>query len=149
MKFEELMDGLRSTLRMPSLEPGRAGVYAIVFDAGLDVELLSLTDRIVLLRSSVADVPEEEDAREDFYRKHLQYNLLVLRDQTATLALDKDAGKVWLYRTVDSSQIDVRMFCDLVEDFVNTLEWWRSFESESQSQTVRPSDMLPFNMLRP
>ena len=149
MKHSELIAGLCELLRIGQLEPDSAGVYAIVFDDGLDVELLALSDSLLLVRSSVADLPDEDDRHEEFYRTHLQHNLLVLRDQTTVLSLDRESKKVWLHRVVPTKQTDVRFFCDQIEDFVNTIEWWRNWESQAQAQVTRAPQMTPYNMLRP
>jgi len=136
---------------MEMLEPDRDGVYAIVFDGGLDVEFVSLTDKLLLVRSAVADVPEDRDAREDFFRTHLQQNLLALRDQTATLSLDSEKGVLWLHRTAALDRSDFRAFCDLLEDFVNTVEWWQNLERRNLNSYGAPASALamPYNMLRP
>lgn len=149
MKPVDLIEGLRDYLGMSQLEPDSKGAYTIVFDEGLDVEFLALNDKLLLVRSTVADVPEEEDECESFFRNLLHHNLLFLREQTATLSLEDDAAVVWLARTVVAAQQDVTDFCELVEDFVNTLQWWRSITPQSSAVSSTQVEWLPLNMLRP
>ena len=148
MHHAELLDGLCRTLHIDSLEPDADGVYAIVFDRGLDIEIVPLSDRQILLRSSLSHLPEDEDEREEFFRSRLQRNLLMLREQTASLSFDPDSQRLWLHRVVESNRIDLPGFLTAVEDFVNTLEWWQSFESASQRDAEYRMEM-PYTMLRP
>lgn len=147
MTPSRLIDGLRDFLRMETLDPDADGVSAIVFDDGLEVELLALSDKLLLLRANIADIPDEEDAREEFYKRQLQYNLLALRDQSASLSLDSNAGRIRLHRVISCDRIETREFYNVVEDFVNTLEWWRNLERQDAGRAA-PSYM-PHNMLRP
>ena len=142
--FQEFCD----FIAIGSIEPDANGVATIVFDAGLNVEFVALSDRQFLVRSKIADVPENQDERNDFYRTHLQHNMLIVRDQFASLALDDDSKILWLFRTVDSRKVDVRTFSKIVEDFVNTVEWWKQIESR-QKADAGFDPRIQYTMLRP
>ena len=148
MKPADLVEGLRDYLSMSRLEPDSGGVFTIVFDDGLDVEFLALNDKLLLVRSRVADVPDAEIEHEAFYCDLLKHNLIFLREQTAVLSLDDEAGKVWLSRTASVDDVHVAGFCELIEDFVNTLQWWRQFAAR---ETAAPAAarFSALNMLRP
>ena len=148
MGLPDLVSGLCDYLRIEPLEPDASGIYEIVFDDGLDVEILSLSDSQLLVRARIGDVPEEKEQREDFFRTQLQHNLLNLRGQFCSLSWDAQANIVWLYQMAHSNKIDVRGFCDLVNQFVNTLEWWRNLDNQTQA-TLSPAEMMPINMIRP
>ena len=147
MQLTELIDGLREFLRLEELEPDNDGVYSIVFDDGLDVEILALTDRLMLIRSTVADLPEDKEQHEAFLRQQLQQNLPTLHTQNGSLSLDLKQKVLWLHRVARIDQLDVRQLCELVEDFVNTIEWWRQVEQPAASPMM--GSAFPFNMIRP
>ncbi len=147
MTLSELIHGLCEYLRIEPLEPDAGGVYEIVFDDGLDVEILPLTGSQLLIRGLIADVPEDKDQQEEFFRTHLQNNLLNLQGQTCSLSLDRERGAIWLYRMARTDRIDVRQFCELVNELVNTLEWWHNLEGTNTA--ISPAAMMPFNMIRP
>ncbi|MCG8652137.1 MAG: CesT family type III secretion system chaperone [Pirellulales bacterium] len=149
MKPLELIDGLRRYLQISRLEPDHNGVYTIVFDDGLDIDFIALNDNLLLIRSSIAGVPEDPGEHASFYRDLLQANLRFLRDQTASLSFDEESNQVWLGRTIAVRQQDLSGFCDLVEDFVNTLQWWRGVASQEAVPVQMPADFRSFNMLRP
>ena len=147
MALAELVAGLCEHLRIEPIEADARGVYEIVFDDGLDVEILPLTETQFLVRANIAAVPEEKEQREDFYRTHLQHNLLQLHGQSCSLSLDSEAGVIWLHEMARTDRVDVRAFCEMINAFVNTLEWWRNLENTQQQ--VSPAAMMPFNMIRP
>ena len=147
MGLPELVNGLCEHLRIEPLEPDAQGVYEVVFDEGLDVEIVPLTATQMLVRSQIAEVPQEKDQQESFFREHLQHNLLNLQGQECSLSLDSEAGIVWLFQMARSDRIDVREFCSLINTFVNTLEWWRNLETTEATTT--PMSMMPMNILRP
>lgn len=148
MKPTDLIAGLCDYLQMSQLEPDNDGVYTIVFDEGLDIEFVALNDKLLLVRSGVSDVPEDPQEHEAFFRGLLRDNLCFLRDQTATLSLDTETEKVSLARTVIVPRQSVNDFCEIVEDFVNTLQWWRSLASRKSTDHTA-SEFMPSNMLRP
>lgn len=147
MALAELVAGLCEYLRIEPIEADAQGVYEIIFDERLDIEILALTGTQMLVRAKIADVPPEQEQREEFYRTHLQHNLLNLQGQSCSLSLDSEAGVIWLHQLARMDQIDVRGFCELINAFVNTLEWWRNLENTQQQ--VSPATMMPFNIIRP
>ena len=147
MALADLIAGLCEYLRIEPLEPDANGTYEIVFDDGLDVEILPLTETQLLVRANIAEVPEDKNQREEFFRTHLQHNLLQLQGQHCSLSLDGEAGVIWLQQMARADRVDVRAFCEMLNAFVNTLEWWRNLENTPT--TVSPADMMQFNMLRP
>ena len=147
MGLPELVNGLCEHLSIEPLEPDARGVFEVVFDEGLDVEIVPLTATQLLVRSQIADVPKDKDQHESFFREHLRHNLLNLQGQNCSLSLDAETGVIWLYQMARSDRTNVREFCSLINTFVNPLEWWRNLEN-SQT-TVSPAEMLPFNMIRP
>ncbi|MEM1305516.1 MAG: CesT family type III secretion system chaperone [Planctomycetota bacterium] len=144
MKRQQFFDAIRDDLQLGELTPDDAGVYTIVFDGDLEIELLPLSDSRVLLRAWVATLPDDQQAHEAFLRGLLNRNLGCLQSQQAALALDGETGRVWLHRPLDTQPLDDRSAVAAVGDFVNTTEWWKQAETSAS-----PLDGLPFSMLRP
>lgn len=156
MKLPDLITGLCQELEIDSLEPDDQGVYGIVFDDGLDIEIVSLISNFIILRSRLADLPKEEHERDAFYQGFLKHNLAALRDQWASLSLDTDASCLWLASRHRLDQLDLRGFIERFEDFINTVAWWQKYRTYSQGGSVNDYsnnqgmlDGMPMNFIRP
>ena len=156
MKLSDLITGLRDQLELDALEPDEDGVYGIVFDEGLDIEIVSLTTNIILLRSYLVEVPSNEHERDAFYQGFLKHNLAALRDQWASLSLDSEASCLWLASRHRLDQIDLRTFIERFEGFVNTVAWWYKYRAFTLGVSKKDYlvdqgivDGLPMNFIRP
>ena len=140
MQITELISALCQHLQLDSLEPNEEGVYELTFDDGLDIEILSFHNNL-LLRSSVGDFPEDTGQQEDFLRRLLNRSLPRLKDQYASLSIDEQQQRVWVYHSRPLNSLDIHRFCELVEQFVNAVAWWAEFESNAAP--MGPMTMLP------
>lgn len=143
MTLASLMEELRQTLRLQSLTPDADGVYSLVFDEGLDLEILGLGTSHLLVRSKLFDVPTDDQERELFLRDHLQHNLARLQQQSAVLSLDEPGRQLWLAASHRIDSLSPREFGERIEQFVNSLDWWRRLTAPA------PSSLFHVNMLRP
>lgn len=146
--LSQLCTGLCEFLNIDPIEP-RDGVYEIVFDGGLPIEILSLTDSQFLIRSELAQLPDNRDEWRPVIHDYLSGNMLLLREQSNTLSLDQDSAKIWLHRMGRFDDISVYEFCELVSQFVTTLEWWDNRTNSAKTAPTSAMDLMPQNFIRP
>lgn len=146
--LRQLMHDLCDDLGIDTLAPDARGVYEIVFDGGLPVEILPLSASQVLVRSEIAQLPDDENEWKGELERHLKFNLLLLRDQANTLSLERETGKIWLYRLARGDHISRQEFCELLSAFTVTLEWWKS-RGGTSTVTTSAMDLMPHNVIRP
>lgn len=147
MSLSEKINGLCEYLRIEAIPPDARGIYEIVFDDDLELEVLSLGTSLALVRAQIGELPEEKLAQESYLQKILQNNLLNLQSEFNSVSLETSTRKIWLARTMRIDSIDSRDFCSLINSFVNTLEWWKSVESPEAA--ISPMTSFPMNMIRP
>lgn len=137
---------------MSSIDPINArsdGVYEIVFDGGLHVEVVELTGSQFVIRSELAQLPDDKNDWRPVLSEYLSGNLLLLREQSNVLSLDQNTGTIYLHRMLRSNEVSVYEFCEIVSQFVTTLEWWNNRSTSSDATTVSAFDLMPQNFIRP
>ncbi|MBI1247931.1 hypothetical protein GC197_08845 [bacterium] len=147
MSLSELINGLCEYLRIEPIPPDARGIYEIVFDEDLDLEVLSLGTSLILVRAQIGTLPDEETQQQPYLQDVLRNNLLNLKSEFNSVSLETSSGKLWLYRSTRIDQMDTREFSSLINAFVNTLEWWKSLDNNNSVDM--PTSSLPFNMIRP
>jgi len=121
--LERFMEGIAKELQLDRpLEPSAPGVFVLPLDAMAVIEV-SLLQRNYLLRSAVAPCPKQQ--QEEFYTQMLLANLFGQGTAGATLGLSSDGETIILSHLL-SGDIDYREFRDAVEDFMNSVDFWRS-----------------------
>ena len=144
MKAVELVQQLAEQVQLPSLAPNADGIYEIAFDGNLDLEFEIVSVNQLIVRARLESLPDDQDDRAKMTREYLQRNLAHLSHQDQVVALDRLGGLFWIYRLVKTDSMDVRGFCAIVEEFLNSLEWWRQ-----TSSTTSSTPTWAFPMLRP
>jgi hypothetical protein len=146
--LDDLIQGLFEYLGVVPLEPNAQGGFEIVFDETLGLEILPLTSTQFLLRSELTELPDDEGERHACLQELLQNNLLLSKQQRNSLSLDRETGRIWLYRMARADRIDRQEFCELISSFVTTLEWWR--KRDGDSAPISPAlALMPHSFLRP
>jgi hypothetical protein len=144
VKLTDLMAELARSLGMDELEPDDDGVYAIVFDGNLEIEILPMGQSRFLLRSKLPAVPADDEERTSLLKSCLQRSLAYLREAPAAVTFDKETNRLCLYRAADAGALDGRSALELVESFVNLAEMWSRFAPEPKATGF---GALPFNMM--
>ncbi len=144
--IDTLIRSVVEKLGVEGAEPDSSGAYEIVFDGNLDLQILPLEGSHILVRSRLGSVPAEFPADRDYLSSVLGRNLANLRRQSEIVALDREKREVWLYRLVRSraDRNDDAALMAVLEEFVDSLEWWRSSVEERS-----PAASSPFQFLRP
>ncbi|MEM0926054.1 MAG: CesT family type III secretion system chaperone [Planctomycetota bacterium] len=152
MKVQQLIDGLLNELHLVSLTPDEKGIYEIVFDDGLELQLLTIGGSHLLLRSRLTQLPQREEEQEAVILDYLRHNLAGLRDQTASLSLDRNEQCIWLAQTHRADRLTVLQLCDSLENFVNSLAWWQMFRTHREGKAAIRQDAFAFgatHLIRP
>ncbi len=123
-------------------EPDEDGARVLLFDRDYAVRCKP-TGRGMLLVSGVAGrLPEGTRAMEDLARKLLKTNLARMFDQREVLSVDHESGEIVLHlETPDDIGADA--FKDMLEGFVNNLEFW------SRQTVEAPRPQSPLTMIFP
>jgi hypothetical protein len=146
MSHQLLIESVLNRLGVEGVTPGVEGEYEIVFDNNLDLQILPLEGSLILVRAKLGTVPGEFPADRDFLSSLLGRNLANLRRQSEIVAMDRTDRIVWLYRLVRvrADRTDDAALLSVLEEFLDTLEWWRATADE------RPAPVSsPFQFLRP
>lgn len=122
MQLEKYMRELESEMGVQeSFATSTPGVYAIPLEEGVDIKISSLPEGF-FLSCEVIEVPSER--LEAFYTEAMLGNLLGQGTKGAVLGLNVQGNLLTLTRVVDYN-IDYKDFKELVEDFLNTVDFWR------------------------
>ena len=95
----------------------------------------------MFLCGDVSKVPENEQESEELLKKILQLNLARMKTQKEVLSLDREAASIILFRKVPLDNITAEAFADIVESFINRMEFWCNTVA-AVSQTARPFPMM-------
>lgn len=97
------------------------GVYTIPLEDKLDITLTEIPQGFTLF-STLIKCPIQN--KEAFYCKLLHANLFGQGTHGALLGLNDDGTYLTLSRKIDYN-IDYKGFKDVVEDFINVVDFWR------------------------
>lgn len=104
----------------PPLKPQTAGTYVIPFE-DYDVSITPMSPQGVILNANLGPFPK--DREEEFFQAMLRANLFGETTHGAVLGLSADATTMTLSHAVEY-RIDYGEFKDIVEDFLNTADFW-------------------------
>lgn len=142
MKVADLASSLAEHLGIGALEAGPGGEHSIYIDE-LQIDLWADADGVKWLRGEVAAVPDEDP--QTFLKDLLTISFGRVRRQEATLSLDPEGRKLWLYLRLPDSHIPVDELAQKLEAFVNSLETWRQ-NAASGASSALPRGPMPFMM---
>lgn len=99
------------------------GVYTIPLEESLSFQIASLPQGFTL-NSHLIAAPSRN--LEEFFEKALLANLFGQGTNGAILGLSEDGKMLTLSRNIDYD-ITYKEFRDIIEDFINTIDFWREF----------------------
>lgn len=103
-----------------SLKTDIPGIYRLPLDSGLIIHISEIP-RGFALSATIADAPNENE--ETFYENTMHANLFGEGTEGNILGLDESGKLLTLSREV-YEQIDYRQFSEIIEDFINALDYW-------------------------
>jgi len=124
MEPEQLIKSLAQKLNHDPPEPGENGEYVWTFDEGLTVRFIPGGKETLILHGGVAKVPGDEREADELLKGMLKLNLARMKKQKEVLSLDRESGEVILYLKVPTTDLSAEDFEEVMEGFLNTLEYW-------------------------
>lgn len=120
--IENYMQQLQKDLELPKeFDSQMQGVYTMPLEEDLSIVITSLPFGFSFT-CKVAPCPKEkEDA---FYARMLLANLFGQGTKGAILGLDEDGKMLTVVKTVEYN-VDYKDFRDMLEDFINVVDFWR------------------------
>jgi hypothetical protein len=122
MTLKTLIEQLSKELELPALVPDNTGKYHLVFDEDQTVSFYELNSGIVLY-SELAKCPVAD--LEAFFTDAMLANLFGQGTSRAVLGLTADGKTLTLSFEIDYN-IEYKDFRDLLEDFLNAADVWRT-----------------------
>lgn len=104
-----------------TLATGVPGIYALPLDEGLTINLQEIPGGI-LLKCALAPYPKTNE--EAFSSRAMLGNLFGQGTHGAVLGLSQDSNTLTLSRAIDY-HLDYKEFKEIVEDFINSVDFWR------------------------
>lgn len=140
MTLQHLAEAQAERLGMPGIEPDADGAFTFAFEEGLVVSFLQEGDHSFYLRGEVGSLPTTGDT-EAALRRLLQLNFVRIQQQKAFLSVNPEQNLVFLHERLEETQLSVDDAIQAMEQFLNTLEFWRKTLS---SEPELPRGPLPF-----
>lgn len=143
MRLEDGMKELTSKLKLPLESPDEDGVYRLIFDNSLEVEIFKgEAAQIIVSSPLLKELPEDEAARQELLAKYLRLNFAALKkEQEDVLSLDPDTNHLVLYRKINTQHLYPDEFVKIVESHLNNLELWRALGDDRQPNNP-PTTMI-------
>jgi hypothetical protein len=142
MELEQLMQSLAERLNLDPPEPYGKDEYRYTFDEDLTVRCLTGGKETVILCGAVAAVPGDEREADELLKRMLKLNLARMKTQKEVLSLDRESGEVILYLKVPTKDLSAEDFEEVMEAFVNTLEYWSRNVKEGAGEGSSPFSLV-------
>ena len=123
MVLDDLMKQLSKDMEME--EPFSTefpGSYSMRLDQDIIINVTDLGQGGLSLTSTLAPCPKEN--LEAFFTNAMLANLFGQGTKGAVLGLNTEGTKLTLAKIIDY-QVDFKQFKDIMEDFINTVDFWR------------------------
>lgn len=98
------------------------GIYTITLDEGVSFTISNFSNGGIVLTAPIAEVSSR--AGEEFFSHVLYANLLGQGTKGSLLSLNESGNLLTLSCIIDYD-VNFKEFRDFVEDFINTIDYWR------------------------
>lgn len=116
-----LMQEFQKEMGIEGSLKNESGNYTLPLDENLEIKINSLPAGFLLL-CNVATLPQEN--REALFMQMLHGNLFGLGTKGAVLGINNEENQLTLSQAVEYT-LDYKEFKDTIEDFINTVDYWR------------------------
>lgn len=131
MQLETLVDKLAKELELEgSLASEIPGVFALPLDEDLTITISPLEQNGITLYCNFAPLPQS--GNEELFLQLLIGNLFGQGTKGASIGLSEEKKQLTLQQDL-LYDVDYDIFRDAVEDFINTVDFWRA-ESHNYSK---------------
>jgi len=133
MKLEPLIKKLTEEYEIAegSLSSEVPGVYSIPLEGDLSVVISEMPEGFTLT-SEVVSCPGEKE--EEFLTQAMLANLFGQGTQECVLGLNESGKMLTLARNIEDNTIEYKEFMDIIEDFINSVDFWRAEVAEHLGQ---------------
>jgi hypothetical protein len=123
MKLEDLVQKFMEELGLTApLKSSTPGGFSIPLEESVTVNLSPLSPFGFELRSEFVDCPKED--LESIFTELLHANLFTQGTKGACLGLNEQKNRLVLTQQI-TTDISYETFTHLIEDFINTIDFWR------------------------
>lgn len=144
MDASRLILDLTNRLGLQGMEAEPEGHFEFHFDGTLILNILAEGRNRLLLFSPVCSIPQDDrHAADQQLKKMMKRNLGKLAESREMLAYEADKNQVVMYRRVETDNLTPDGFEEVVETYLNNLEFWKA--TPTQVSSYRP----PMNMFFP
>lgn len=128
MDLKDIITAFAAENGLEGLTADAEGAYHI----GIDDMVVSFSEtgnRDEFVTWAEVAVPQQE-GRERLYRALMEAMFLGQGTGGATFSLERESGEICLHRIDNSAQMDLNLFKEKLEKFVNILEQWRKLMAD-------------------
>lgn len=144
MDASKLINSLAQRFGLQGMEAEPEGHFEFEFDGKLILNILAEGRNRLLLFSPICKIPQDDaHTAEQKIKKMMKTNLGKLADSREMLAYEEDSHEMVLFRRFETAGMTIDGFEEIVETFLNNLEFWMA--TPTQESYSRP----PMNMFFP
>lgn len=121
MKVDAFIKQLAADYEIKEFDSEESGKWKIPLDEGETIYITDLGHGIKI-EARIMDTPRGKE--EDLFERMLFANLFGQGTWGSVLSVDDEAKHIELTRTIDY-EINYKEFKDIVEDFINAVDFWR------------------------
>jgi hypothetical protein len=145
MDLTTVLEGFAERLDLGAVAADEDGVYRLVFDDVLEVEVVPRGTTHVRIQGVVGDDPTDLPGGDQALEELLRVNLARLRRRGEVLSFDKGSRKLVLSRLVVLDGLNAERFSVMIEEFLDSLSLCRAAYGDasglpvvSSGTTLRP-----------
>ena len=146
MELKELMSAFAETLGIDGIEV-KDGVCSMTID-DIPLEFTESPGGEAVVGAAVIGEPPP-DKREAFYEMLLQANTQLYGTQGIALGISPDTGEVILIGGLPFKGLELKEFCQDLDNFINKAEEWRetveNFRPAAEEAAVRDEEAAQFS----
>lgn len=142
MQFNRLMEDVTKSVGAAPMEPDASGCYRFKID-NHSLKCFH-TGGCVYITSSILKLPSKETERLHQLKKILHLALFESGEFDTCMYLERDRNELGAYQRVSSAQLEIKAFLDVLEEFVNSIEYLKaSCEETILSQVAYREVLMP------
>ena len=138
MEFDRLIKAFAEQMGAGDMSPEDGGHYLLTFDGRLNVRCLRAGKEKMIISGKVGELPQDERQTDDFLRRLLHINLARMKNQKEVLSIEPEDGRLILFRPVATEEMSVERIMDIMEGFLENMEFWCDTAGEQPKTAPHP-----------
>ena len=144
MNLEPIMQSVAEALRVDHLTPDETGRYVVRFDNKFDLHVRPLERSSLLFEAGFGPAPSTDSGSGGYWERVLTRSLLHCREGVReVVSLDPKTAELRLHRIEGADGLTPAGFLIVLEEFVNAVEGWFDFLTDSHTSHAPPLLMRP------